>query len=71
MPLVFHLTIVTQSIGGETAKGQFPKDTFYFDFAKRTFSPGPKLLVCSLYTLAKTELLYPKNAEALVAMDFK
>ena len=48
MPLVFQLTIVTQSIGGETAKGQYPKATFYFDFAKRTFSPGPKLLVCSM-----------------------
>ena len=49
MPLVFRLTIITQSIGGETVGGQYPKSTFYFDFAKRAFSPGPKLLVCSLY----------------------
>ena len=49
MPLVFQLTIITQFIGGETFGGQYPKSTFYFDFAKRAFSPGPKLLVCSLY----------------------
>ena len=66
MPLVFQLNIVTQSVGGETAKGQYPKATFYFDFAKKTFSPGPKLLVCSMYNI--DTLIYISKIFFMVAI---